>query len=348
MLSLTETLERTGSGRFIYESETPENPSSSFEYEGETRHVYTNVLPLTVSLTAENATSIFLVGNPFMSRIDIAAFMAGNDGVKSVRIYDGNTVATINSDLQATVAGLTKIEPLQAFFVEFDSEAAARDIEFTDDMLTGETVTTLSESPALRIVADNGLDKASMLLTYGAGGESEALIDAEVKPSLGVYAVSGNIVYDILPVSGAETPLALCAAASDTLTLRFEAENGFDTSSYVLRDNNTGAVYSLDEEIALEAGESSVGRYSLVDLALAVEEKTEGEVFVTAKDNRAVVKSTREEIVRVAIYGIDGRMDSAVHMLPTLETEVDLQRDLQIVSVTLANGSVHNFKIVAY
>lgn len=348
MLSLTETLERTGSGRFIYESETPENPSSSFEYEGETRHVYTNVLPLTVSLTAENATSIFLVGNPFMSRIDIAAFMAGNDGVKSVRIYDGNTVATINSDLQATVAGLTKIEPLQAFFVEFDSEAAARDIEFTDDMLTGETVTTLSESPALRIVADNGLDKASMLLTYGAGGESEALIDAEVKPSLGVYAVSGNIVYDILPASGAEIPLALCAAASDTLTLRFEAENGFDTSSYVLRDNNTGTVYSLDEEIALEAGESSVGRYSLVDLALAVEEKTEGEVFVTAKDNRAVVKSTREEIVRVAIYGIDGRMDSAVHMLPTLETEVDLQRDLQIVSVTLANGSVHNFKIVAY
>ena len=53
-------------------------------------------------------------------------------------------------------------------------------------------------------------------------------------------------------------------------------------------------------------------------------------------------------IVGVAVYGLDGRMDTSVKTAPVAETQVELQRDLQIVSVTLADGTVRNFKVVAY
>jgi len=41
-------------------------------------------------------------------------------------------------------------------------------------------------------------------------------------------------------------------------------------------------------------------------------------------------------------------MDTSVKTAPVAETQVELQRDLQIVSVTLADGTVRNFKVVAY
>ncbi len=78
------------------------------------------------------------------------------------------------------------------------------------------------------------------------------------------------------------------------------------------------------------------------------EEKIETDVFVTVNGNCAVINSLGEGIVRVAVYGMDGRMDSVTQMNPTGETRVELRKELQIVSVMLADGVVRNFKIIAY
>ena len=352
MLSTSETLDRTDNGRFIYENDgTDGNQPLTFEYKGATRSVYTNVLPLTVSVKAETgtATKSFLVGNPFMSRIDIAAFIAGNDGVTAVKVYDGNTTISVNSELQTNATTVAKIEPMQSFFVEFDAEAAERDIVFTEEMLTGDAPATASEAPALRVVVYDGHKEAGTLLTGSDSGNSvESMVDAEAKPSLAVFAIADSKAYDILPLAGAETPLAVCAAAADTLTLRFDAENGFDKSHYALLDNRTGITYSLDETISIGNGEASVGRYSIVDTDLLDDKADDNKVFVTVDGGVATVMASGGGIVGVAVYGMDGRMDTSVKTSPVFEKRVELQRDLQIVSVTLADGTVHNFKIVAY
>ena len=352
MLSTSETLDRTDNGRFIYENDgTDGNQPLTFEYKGATRSVYTNVLPLTVNVKAETgtATKSFLVGNPFMSRIDIAAFIAGNDGVTAVKVYDGNTTISVNSELQTNATTVAKIEPMQSFFVEFDAEAAERDIVFTEEMLTGDAPATASEAPALRVVVYDGHKEAGTLLTGSDSGNSvESMVDAEAKPSLAVFAIADSKAYDILPLAGAETPLAVCAAAADTLTLRFDAENGFDKSHYALLDNRTGITYSLDETISIGNGEASVGRYSIVDTDLLDDKADDNKVFVTVDGGVATVMASGGGIVGVAVYGMDGRMDTSVKTSPVFEKRVELQRDLQIVSVTLADGTVHNFKIVAY
>ena len=351
MTSLVETLDRTSSGRFAYEQENEESKPLTFEYRGETRSVYVNVLPLTVTVTAQTgtATNLFLVGNPFMSRIDIAAFMAGNEGVRAVKVYDGNTTLTVNSDLQTNASELTVIEPMQSFFVEFDTESVARDITFTERMLTGGSPSFNSEAGALRLVADNGCGEAAVLFTErGSGHAVEALVDGEVKPSLAVYAVLGGAVYDIVPAETAEIPLAICSELNDSLTLRFESRNGFDASAYLLRDNSTGVTYALDQPVEIASGQSSVGRYSLVDKKRAVEERDDSSVFITVEGAQATVQATGGDIVRVAVYGLDGRMDRVENLLSASEVRVELSRECQIVSVMLVDGTVHNFKVVAY
>ena len=91
-----------------------------------------------------------------------------------------------------------------------------------------------------------------------------------------------------------------------------------------------------------------MGRYSLIDTDLFEGRTAENTVFVTAKGGIATVRTSGAGIVGVAVYGLDGRMDTSVKTAPVAETQVELQRDLQIVSVTLADGTVRNFKVVAY
>ena len=352
MLAASENLDKTDAGRFIYEQEAEESTLLTFDYEGEPRKVYTNVLPLAVTLRTGTGTSTadFLVGNPFMSRIDIAAFIAGNEGVESVKVYDGNTVHSVSRDLLSNAEGVTRIEPMQSFFVTFESASAEKEILFTEEMLTGESTLQSSAIPALRVLAGNGHAESGVLLAGIGGVDAVAsLMDAEVKPSVGVFAVSGSVAYDILSIEGmAEVPLAICTAEADTLVLRFVEENGFDSSRYVLRDNSTGDAYALDEEIILAPGESSIGKYSLVDVALWKEEGAGSEVFVTTQGTDATVKTVGSEIVGITVYGMDGRVYSSLKVHPSVEVQVRLQRDLQIVSVVLADGTKHNFKLMAY
>ncbi len=345
-----EGLDRTDGGRFIYESGSEDSQPLQFDYKGEQRNVYTNVLPLTVTLQAEEGgeTSNFLVGNPFMGRIDIASFIAGNEGVTAVKLYDGSNVVSVNADLQSNGADVTKIEPMQSFFIELDAPASSRDVVFTAEMLDGAAVAAQASAPALRVIAETGGEEAAVLLLGDADGVAvHSLVDGEVRPSLAVYSLCDGEAFDIMPLASAVTPLAITAAESDTLTLRFAAEGGFDTYGYELRDNLTGISYPLDGSVTIEGGASSVGRYALVNTSLMDEGMEQTDVFVTLDGRRATVSSTGEPITGIVVCGLDGRVETAARMQGVQQTDVVLYSDIQVIKVSLADGTSRSLKVLA-
>lgn len=359
-LNITETLAKDITGRFIYEREDVNNPTSL--YKDETRTVYTNALPLSVTLTAEESTSHFLVGNPFMSHIDVKAFMAGNKNVQSIKIYDGNTantVVAVDAQLLGT-ADITSIAPMQSFFVELGAEATTTNILFTEDMLLASPQSVLkhqSESagriPFLKIEAENTSVKASTLLVgnssvFGVEPGVESLFDNEIKPSLAIFTVQDEQAYDILGVNGAtEIPLGMCLQKNDTLTLCFR-DNGLGyAADYVLLDKKTGIHYSLQEEVVLQGVSTNVGRFALKQKqATAIKPVDKKDVYITVADEHAIVKSSSPDIVYVDVYTLNGSKVHSQKFPAIAEATISLRTGINILKVTLKGGAVRNFKVI--
>ena len=93
---------------------------------------------LTLNLELENASDYFVVGNPFMTHINIQKFMEGNK-IRELKVYDGNAMnSAILSDgeLVSNNDGTwTSIAPMQAFFAKVEKASTTCQINFTKDML---------------------------------------------------------------------------------------------------------------------------------------------------------------------------------------------------------------------
>ena len=88
-----------GDCRFIYEAENEKNLVQEYSYKQggaevkESRKVFVGQEDYYITLKADTLTNAFLMGNPFMSHLDIKKFLEVNDNVKSV-------VMEIGDDLQ--------------------------------------------------------------------------------------------------------------------------------------------------------------------------------------------------------------------------------------------------------
>lgn len=360
-LNLTETLAKDSIGRFVYESEHTTNPT--FFYKNETRTVYTQALPLTITLTTEQASNHFLVGNPFMSHISVADFMAGNPGVQSVKIYDGNTantVVAVDGQMLGT-ADLTTIAPMQSFFVDLGANVGTEaNILFTEDMLVASPQSVLRNGagsaptiPSLRICAENATAETATLLVGNSGIFSEAsgvesLFDNEVKPSLAIFTIQDEKAYDILGVDAAvEIPLGMFLQKEDTLTLRFQDNGLTDTDAYVLQDRETGISYSLQKEIVLPGICTNVGRFVLKQKhATAIKPVDKKEVYVTVSGEIGIVKSSNPDIVSIEVYTLNGWRFYSQRFSSVFEGRVPLCAGLNILRVSLKDGTDRHFKVL--
>lgn len=113
---------RTNNGRFIYENSDGTVPGS-----------------FSITLSNQNSSNTFLAGNMFMAHIDVAKFLAQNNNVTAVKVYDGNAenpMIAPNGKLLTNATGYNYIAPMQAFFVTTSSPATQLTLVYTDDMLT--------------------------------------------------------------------------------------------------------------------------------------------------------------------------------------------------------------------
>lgn len=361
MLDIRETgLDRTQAGRFIYE--VASDTDFQMTYEGQARRVYIGSLPLEVELENEFSNRYFLVGNPFMSYIDVQAFLEENPSIRALKVYDGNvnnTVVDADGVLVTSGQGLTEIAPMQSFFAELASPAVSLRVRFTEGMMVSKPVSLLGEDglPLLRVSFGNdSLEAHLVLLDEGydwvSGEGLGCLFDNEVKPKAAVFALWEEKGYDIMPVTGKDRILlGLLAERGMPVRLSFRAENGFDLKKYRLLDCRSGRTYPLDESFAFEADETSLSRFALVNAAYVSEQAgEESAVYVTTNRDVIEIRCIEAAMRAASLYDMSGRLvNERSQSAPADYMEMEAGGSgAYILRVLLDTGDVQTFKILVW
>ncbi len=375
---------RDGIYRFAYEDASDKNKNKTFSYvrtrpgtdgTNETttdeRTVYLGAEELTATLSIENTDgpadeqACFAAANPFMSRIDVAAFLAANsDKVKAVKLYDGNTIstATLNGGALLSTGTETAIQPMQGFFVEAtDAAATSLDVTFSGAMMSPDVAEPSAEAEAavsaqavgactaLRLSARRGAEVATTVVTMQGDASALTLIDNEASPRVAVFTVAGGKAYDIHPVGGRTSiPIGLLTEGTDTLTLSFSAEGEADLADYELYDNATGSAYPLARALTFSGMGTSIGRFEL-RLRGADNGGTDDigtRLYVAVQNGKAIVRSSHPDITRLEAFGTNGAKTGDESFAGTPEASVAIGRGVSVVRVTLNGGDIRTFKVM--
>ena len=359
----SETLKRENTGRFIYED--ADSKFSGFPYYLKVRNIKTG-----------DGHNVYLVGNPFMSHIDVKKFLEENEFITSVKVYDGNANTNVianpdgdgilvsNSESQ----GYEYIAPMQSFFVTMTTETPTGiilpdycEVKFTEEMLVGMAGNNLKSAISdsdksgndIRISAEAEGKKAGALLRFTAETndnfrdreDSEVLIEDEVPPTVAVFTVAEDYALDIQQRrNGGNIPLGLYMAKPADVTLRIDIPEEY--TGWVVEDMETKRVYALqpgkENELQLGRMTTNVGRFYLKG-----ESPTGNEVisasqpriscYMEPESGKLTVHSYDGVMERCEVYSIDGSLRS-VAKFDSDEYSFPAYKGVNVVKVCFKDG----------
>ena len=269
-------------------------------------------------VTGEGSTSTkrhFLVGNPYMTYLDMNKFLTENDFLaeKYWTLADGAVNATVVGTPDVPFgedgAATGTVEPMEAFFVELADDAIVDDdtkITFTPDMMSAteiaEDVATTkgatATNPVITITAERGEIKSVATLStsdradngYKADEDAVVLLDSELDAPM-VYTVAGSLAAQVNAVKSIDNiGLGLYNDSREEVTITI---NGLSRSAnpLYLYDAHTGKSVKMEgDSHSMTIGGDSHGRYYLrdsepgseLDNAISIQSTQRGRVIVSA------------------------------------------------------------------
>ena len=343
-------LTRKNVGRFIYEQDDQ-----------------TAKFPITMRYKNEGfgeGHQVFLVGNPFMTHINVAKLFEGNGHIWSIKVYDGNTYISVIKKEDGTLSSLEEyasIAPMQSFFVEISSEDEENDecaITYTEDMLGSSPGTDLLRSVRgaaggniFRLTASAAGKEAGALLRFSAsasdyyrdGEDADLLIDDEVPPVVALFTLAGERAVDIQQrANGGEIPLGFFLAKPEEMTLRLDVPE--QCAGWTLVDAANGKAYPLEvglNEIELGRMTTNVGRFALrgdLPTGNGVITASQPRIYCYREEGGTlVVRSVEGLMTQCEVYTVAGQLlGMACH--ETNEYRLPVASGAKIIRVTFADG----------
>lgn len=325
---------------------------------------------LTTTITDENKTGYYLVGNPFMAHLDMKKFFDANtnlqakywtvnNGNQKVFIGDENNGSWITTNGTGTTN--PQVEPLQSFFVTLANGTTITDkvtVTFTKDMqaLGGTTSSTTSSSnemdfsPITLTVADGGnsaliIASEEASADYDEKEDAEILLDSNLE-SATPYSVAGSYAASINSTRNTQLiPIGIFGASGETVKVTV---NGISTlGDMKLYDATTGkSTYLSDGDVVEMVGEAH-GRYYLMngDLSSATASIT---VYSTG-NNQLVIASPATALKSATIYTPEGRRcDIGTNVEGKYSAKYTLNKGLYIVNAENENGEKVYEKVKVY
>lgn len=352
--------------RFVYEDGTASgNMTMKYEYKAgdkdvtEDRTVFVQD-SYQITLKADEPTNTFLLGNPFMSHIDIQKFLKANDNVGSVIVQTQQGEQTIAKTGESVVAtgDATSIEPMQSFKVVSNGEqSTSLTILLTTEMIGG-TKKPAAEGDnkgettrALRVNVEsltNGSRSASLLLMdYDDMAAVPTLMDNEAKPDVKVFGISKSNACDIMPMSES-TPLGIFLNHKDSICIEVVPTEGTDAEEYVLHDNFTDIDYEIGSQVVVSDAETSLGRFVIRKLNGTDDEKkgNEHNVCIMQEGSYAVVRSAADNLKSVEVRDASGRLISKAQGDGSQRLMTKITSGVQIVSIELTDGGRASYKMM--
>lgn len=383
--SETVTKDANQINRFIYESKTANEGDLTMEYkylsEGkevtENRTVFVGQSEYQITLKSDVPTQTFVLGNPFMSRLNIKKFLEVNENVSSVKVEVENesggmeeqTVSKVG-DAIASTGSATTIAPMQAFYVTTKDEASKQiTLLLTTEMIGGSKKATEESKPAeakgLKVCVESlktGSKSAVMLVMENsetaydtsAGSASKnsvlvpTLLDSEVKSPLKVFGIHQSQAYDILPMTDA-APLGIYLSQKDSISIEVKPVQGVDMSGYVLHDMLSGADYSLDSPVIIADAETSLGRlvirsrYGSTDVTSV---DTDQRISIVQEGSSVLVQSASGQLKSVKVIDLNGRIISRVQGNGSRCLKASIASGIQIIHIELTDGSSKDYKMI--
>ena len=338
------------SNRFIYENpENVENVAFNKTICERTydRTVYTGAADLTLNVEAEESTGYFLLGNPYMSSMNIEKLIETNKEIISgVMLYDGNVISTIRRNEDGTFARTTAqnyISPMQAAFLIANEDKNNIQLQITPEILKGDNPVSdeeTDEPEALRIRLRDGVHESAALISANSGAKGNlALLDNEVAPALAVMAICEGKGYDIIPALD-RIPLTILKNPGEEAYLDFNGVAGFDMESYQLLDVADNKTYTLDEGVTLSPETAaSAGRYVLIrktgiSTNVDINADFNSDIYVEVTDGEIKVISNNAPIADIMIATPDGKVESTLHNVRDLEATLPITPGVKIITVT--------------
>lgn len=241
-------------------------------------------------LSIETSGTRFLLGNPFMTHLDIREFLAQNStNVSAVEIYDGSNYVPVTLNDGNLVSTLpetpTSVAPMEAIFVQAKTQGTSLTVNLTKGMFHQEigpapaafrsrsvSNNSSTQNDMLRINATvNGKTSSCVVLqsqsasdSYSSKEDISILIDNEVKPEVAVYTVAERKALAIQRIkSGKRIPLGLYLKQSGNVKLDFDNGSNF-WEGWMLFDSKTGKKHSLRESIVFSNISSVSNRFYLI------------------------------------------------------------------------------------
>ena len=293
-----------------------------------------NRTSFTVDLQPANGTSAYyLVGNPFMTALNMKAFFDANTALeeKYWHVTDGKQdIVAANNDTWISTEDKDNvtIPPLQSFFVQKNAETAnsttdtETTVTFNADMqvlsgsATGEGATT-SALYLTATTADGRQSRAAIAYDgsasagYEADEDAELFLDSNLSDVPAVYTVAGTMATSINRTSELwNIPVGVYGDDNETITLSFSGLNGFSGAMFYDAEKKVETPLYEGKEIAVSANTS--GRYFIRATAMP----TANEPVIAHKsiliyslgNGKALVTSEGNPLSTVRVYNMNGAL----------------------------------------
>ncbi len=282
-------------------------------------------------VTGEGSTSTkrhFLVGNPYMTYLDMDKFLSNNStvlGKKYWTLTDGTVNATVvgtpdvpfeNGDATGTV------EPMQAFFVELAENATVdenSEITFTPKMMSATvakggatTKGATATNPVITITAERGEIKSVARLStsdradngYKADEDAVVLLDSELDAPM-VYTVAGSLATQVNAVKNIHNiGLGLYNDSREEVTITINGLSRLANQLY-LYDAHTGKSVKMEgDSYSMTIGGDSHGRYYLRDSELGSE--LDNAISIQSTQRGRVIVSAIRPVKEIKVFSLSG------------------------------------------
>lgn len=329
--------------------------------------VATGMLAVPLTSNETEANGYYLVGNPYMARLDMELFFSYNPQLmKTYWVVTGNEV-DFRPKEGATSLGI--IGPMQSFFVKIAEGKSVSRVIFSPDMQASNLkldVSKVSESDetettrltfTTRVTANAPMAQTRVVLSAEADNgfvdeeDVETLLDSNLEDVPMVYTVAGTQAAVVNRLSELKLlPVGIFGKKGTTETVTVNGVDGFAQPLY-LYDTVTRLQTKLEEgsELSLMVGEH--GRYFITDRAIGIPAENEAWIVRTysLQQGRLVVAVMPDDrLGRVQVYAVNGTLVTDDVPAGNTVAEYALPAGTYIVVVeTLKNGSSsHSLKVV--
>jgi len=355
--------------RFVYETGAEGNLKAVYKYKSEgkevseERTVFVGQDQYQITLKSDVPTNTFMLGNPFMSHLDLEKFLAVNTNVASVSMQLAKSEQTVAMVAGTTLStgGMQTVAPMQSFYLTTNTEpSTSATILLTKEMINNKGTSEdkgEGKMPGLRVRVEsltNGSQSAALLLTHEAVAAADinsaaalTIMDGEAKADVKVFGINSGNGFDIMPLADI-TPLGIYLSKSDSISIKVESENGADANEYVLHDNLTNTDYAVGNSLTVAGAETSLGRF-VIKKANAIGTSVghvHGDTSIMQEGQYVVVRSADNNLSGVEIVDTNGILVSKAHGEATNQLRTRIAHGIQVVRITMAHGERKSYKMM--